>query len=245
MRYLLPVVAAALIAVVSCTPPADVPVVTATAIGDGGTLRLQWAAITGATGYNVYLDGVKTAVTGTSYDVTTPAAVIEVSATSAGGESDKSDPVNTEIVKTASLTVDNMGGTGDPAFYFNTSGTALAIPLTQAANIDFVLDTTGIETELRSPDSYDPVYNAKDNASAQATTTDFDTYDIAEAAGQYNTVRVLSSGALYSLWIDLTNDGWSTDDHFAKMKYEGLAGNTLTLTFGYQLIGGLRWLLNP
>lgn len=247
MRYLLPFLAATLLLIVACTPPTlETPTVTATAIENGAKLRLTWTAITNASGYNVYLDGTKNSITTTSYDVTTPTKLIEVSAYSGSEESDKWS-LNTGVVKTTSVSVDNKAGTGtNKAFYFNASGTAIAIPLTQTTDIDFVLDTAGINTELRGPTSYDPDINSKDNASAQATSTDFDAYNLAEATGgSYNTVRTLSNGGLYSLWIDPNGNGWTTDDRFAKMKVENISGNTLTLTFGYQKVGGLRWLKNP
>jgi len=245
MRYLLPFVAAVLIAV-SCTPISEAPVVTATALTDGGTLQLTWADVTGASSYNVYLDGVKTAGVTSPYNVTTVAKVIEVSASSSAGEGPKSSAVNTGVVATSNVSVDNVGGAGpNYAFYFNASGTALPITLGDAALIDFVCDTSGVETELRSPDAYTTPYNNMDNGVANTSGSTFDTYDMAEATvGNYLTARTITSGGLYALWIDPTANAWSTDDHFAKMTVEGVSGNTLTLTFGYQLIGGLRWLDN-
>jgi hypothetical protein len=175
-----------------------------------------------------------------------PVKLIQVTAYADSVESDTWS-LNTGIVKTTSLSVDDIAGVGPNfAFYFNSSGIAVAIPLTQASDIDFVLDTTIGGPQLVSPDAYDPVYNNKDNAAVAATTTDFDAFT--EAAGPsagYTTVLALNSGALYSLWIDPTANGWSTDDHFAKMKVESIISHRLTLTLGYQMIGGLRWLMNP
>lgn len=243
MRYFLPILAVALVLIVACTTPVlEKPNVTAVATNTGANLGLSWTAIASASGYYVYVDGVKHTVSATSYDVDSVAKLVEVSAYTGSTESDKWS-LNTAIVKTTSVAVDNVNGSGaNNAFYFNSSGTGLAIPLTQATDIDFVMDVNGSVTEMRSPDSYTPVYNSKDNASALATSTDFDAYTAAPASGVYNTVRELSSGALYGLWIDLTNNGWSTDDHFGKMKVEGISGNTLTLTLGYQKQSGLRWL---
>lgn len=246
MRKLLPVLGALLILIVACPPiePLDTPNVTATALTGGDTLRLTWTAISGASGYYVYLDGVKNTVSGTSFDVGTPAKVIEVTAYSGSTESDKWT-LNTQVVTTATLDVAMVGNTNpNQAFYFNTSGTALAIPLTQATDIDFVMDTDGTSPELRSPDAYTPPYNSEDNASATTTTTDFDTYETAEAPGVYMTARVISSGAVYALWIDPTNNGWSTYDHFAKVKVEGISSQVVTVTLGYQKVGGLRWVIS-
>lgn len=247
MRFLLPVLGALLILIVACPSidTLDKPNVTATALPGGDTLRLTWTAVTSASGYYVYLDGVKNTVSSTSYDVAAPTKVIEVSAYSGSVESEKWS-LTTTVEKTANLAVAMVGNTSNPnqAFYFNASGTALAIPLTQATDIDFVMDTDGTNPELRSPDAYTPPYNSEDNASAATTSTDFDAYEDCEPSGTYNTVRVLSSGAVYALWIDPTNNGWSTDDHFAKVKVEGISSQVVTVTLGYQKVGGLRWVIS-
>ncbi|MEO0109003.1 MAG: hypothetical protein ABIK62_07545 [candidate division WOR-3 bacterium] len=251
MRYIIPVLGALLILVISCEPPVSLtkPTVTAQPISAGDTLRLTWTAVNGATGYNIYLDGVKHQVqAGTySYDVPGPVKKIEVSAYDASEESDKWELVTT-IEKTANIIVYTTADVGNPnhAFYFNASGTAVAIPLSQATDIDFVLDTSGTAAniEIRSPSSYTPKYNNKDNATATATTTDFDALKDAPAPGVYNTVRQISANALYSLWIDPTGDGWSVDDHFGKLKIENISGTAVTMTAGYQKTGGLRWLIS-
>ncbi|MER6024692.1 glycoside hydrolase family 18 protein [Streptomyces sp. NPDC001851] len=75
------------------------------------SVSLSWAAVPGATGYNVYRDGTKTtAVTGTSATLTglSPATSysFQVTATNAAGESAKSTPV------TATTATGGSGGDG-------------------------------------------------------------------------------------------------------------------------------------
>lgn len=249
MRYLPVILGALLILVVSCTPPTTLttPSVTAAAIDNGSSLRLTWTAVTGATGYNVYLDGTKNAVASGSYsyDVTTPTKLIEVTATDGSSESDKWS-LNTLVEQTDNFVVYSRADVGQPnhAFYFNSTGTALPIPLDQASDIDFVVDTTGVDIELRSPDSYSPVYNAKDNSTAASTVTTFHDLNLAAAPGNYNTVRVITSNSVSSFWIDPTNNGWTVDDHFGKLKVEGISGTAVTMTSGYQKTGGLRWVIS-
>jgi len=248
MRYLLPLLGVAVVLFIGCTSPVKVaaPNVQVAAVDTGKTLRLTWAAVTDAQGYYVYLDTgskITLASTVTTYDVTYPNKTISVTAYNSSGESDKATTTTTTISST--ITVDNVAGSGaNHAFYFNTSGTALAIPLTDVSDMDFVLDTTNGGTELRSPDQYSPPYNSKDNSSA-TTTTSFANYDIAEAPGGYLTARPILDGNVMALWMDPTNNGWTTDDHYAKMQVAIPTGsNTATLTLAYQTIGGLRWVLS-
>ena len=250
MRYLSIILGALLILAVSCTPPVNLttPVVQYVALSGGDTLQLTWTAVTGATGYNIYVDGTKNQVTAGSYsyNVASPTKEIQVSAYDASNNESGMWDLKTLIIKTSSIIVYNVADAGNinHAFYFNSSGTAIPIPLSQATDIDFVADTTGTSTELRSPDAYTVPYNSKDNALAVATVTDFDQFKDAPAPGVYQTARALTTNGLYACWIDLTNNGWSIDDHFGKIKIENISGTAVTFTTGYQPIGGLRWLIS-
>lgn len=249
MRYLPAVVGTLLILAVSCVPITTLttPVVVATPLSGGDTMRLTWTAVVGATGYYVYLDGTKNTVTSGSYsyDITAPTKTIQVSAYDASSESDKWE-LTTPIVKTSTFVVYTMADAGQTnhAFYFTTDGAAVPIPLSQAANIDYVMDTTGSNVEMRSPNSYDPVYNNKKNMAVAATGTDFDQFKDALAPGNYSTVTQIQGSGLYSLFLDITGNGWSTDDHFGKLKVQSISGTAVTLDAGYQKIGGLRWLIS-
>ena len=250
-RYLPALLGALLFLVISCGKPVtlDPPTVSYTPIDDGTKLQLTWLAVTGATEYHVYVDGVKTVLASGTYslNVTGPARLIQVSAIAAGSEGDKWS-LTTAVQKTANVTVYTMA---DPqqinhAFYFDTTGTAVAIPLSRPSDIDFVLDTnlTATDLELRSPNSYSPPYNAKSNSSAVASETNLDDLRIAPAAGVYNPVRTIVLDGIYSLWLDPGANGWSADDHYAKIKVEGISGTAVTFTVGYQKIAGLRWLMS-
>jgi hypothetical protein len=249
--YLPAMLGTLLLLVISCTSPVTLvtPTVSYTPVNDGANLHLTWLAVTNATAYNVYVDGVKTEVTsGTySFDVTGPAKLIEVSAIAAGSEGDKWS-LTTTVQKTANLTVYTRADAQqiNHAFYFDTTGTAVAIPLSRPSDIDFVLDTnqTATNLELRSPDSYDPKYNTKSSSSAVASETNIDDLKIAPAAGVYDTVRAIVLDGIYSLWLDPDANGWSADDHFAKIKVEGISGTAVTFTVDYQKIPGLRWLMS-
>jgi len=252
MKYLLPLLAAVLVLFVACQPVVTpgTPAVQVTVLSTGDTLRLSWAPITDATGYYVYLDGVKNTVSATTYDVTAPVKSIEVTSYNGSEESGAWTKV-ASVVKTSNMTVYGIADANhnDNAFGFvATSGNCLAYDVTNQSNwplLNFVMENRSPDPmSFWSPDAYNPVYNNQDNATAPSTTTDFDLATKAPASGVYNTKYPISSGAVYYCWIDRTNDGWSTDDNYAKVKVEAISGNQVTLTTGYQKIGGLRWLLS-
>ena len=250
-KYLPAILGTLLLLVISCTSPVTLltPTVSYTPVNDGANLHLTWLAVTNATAYNVYVDGVKTEIaSGTySFDVAGPAKLIQVSAVAASSEGDKWS-LTTAVKKTANVTVYTRDDVQqiNHAFYFDTTGTAVAIPLSRPSDIDFVLDTSQTITniQLRSPDSYDPKYNTKSNSSAVASGTNLDDIRIAPAPGVYSAVRSVSLDSIYSLWLDPGANGWSADDHFAKVKVEGISGTAVTFTVDYQKIPGLRWLIS-
>lgn len=250
MKYLPAIPGALLLLVISCNKPATLepPTVSYTPIEDGTKLRLTWLAVTNATEYHVYVDGVKTVfASGTySFDVTGPAKLIEVAAVEVSTEGDRWS-LTTAVQKTTNLTLYTPT---DPqqvnhAFYFDTTGTAVAIPLSRPSDIDFVLDTSQTASiQLRSPDSCDPQYNTKSNSAADAGVANFVDLKIAPAPGVYSKVRTISLDAVYSLWLDPGANGWSADDHVAKIRVEVISGTAVTFTAGYQKIAGLRWLMS-
>jgi len=243
--------AAESIVIVSSAGPLSTPVVCCVVANEGGTLSLSWPQVSGATGYYVDLDGVRRQLGSNTFDVDSPAKTIQVSAYNGAGESDKWN-LFTMVVTTSSVTA---YGTGDSAntmnaIGFNTSGTCAAIDMASQANwpgIDFVLEDRAPEPmSFWSPDAYYPPFNSKDNATASSTVTDYDALTEAAPTGQqlYNTMFEIAQGGVYSLWIDPTCNGWSPDDHFGKVKVESIQGHTVVMTVGYQLIGGLRWLIS-
>ncbi|MBN2466065.1 hypothetical protein JXD38_10645 [candidate division WOR-3 bacterium] len=252
MKYLSTTLGALLLLVISCNQPVSLvmPTVSYTPVDDGATLRLTWTMVEKATGYTVYVDGVPHSIISGiySYDVSSPAKLIQVSAVAKSSESDKWS-LTTTVKKTSNVAVYSMADSQqiNHAFYFDATGTAIAIPMTQASDVDFVLDTTQTAgaIQLRSPNSYDPVYNTKSNSSAATSVTNLNDLTIAPATGaDYSPARTISESSVYALWLDPSNDGWSAEDHFAKIKVEALSGTSVTLTTEYQTVPGLRWLIS-
>src|SRR5512141_2941302 len=64
MKYKFATLGALLLLAISCnkTVTLDPPTVSYSPSGDGASLHLTWLAVTNATAYNVYVDGVKTEV---------------------------------------------------------------------------------------------------------------------------------------------------------------------------------------
>jgi hypothetical protein len=257
MRYLLPVLAVLLVLIVGCPPitTLEAPTVTKAALDTdyGGTLRLSWTAVASATEYYIYFDGhttKDTSITGTSIDISAPYSKVEVTAHNSTSESEPA-AIDCKAVTTPSVTVyfTSDGTHPENAIGFTTGGTCTAMGFSTPADIDFVLDDTSTYqgstvAGFWSPDMYPTPYNGKDNAVVAAASTDFDAFDIATTPGTYMTRLAITSGALYSAWIDRTNNAWSTDDNFAKIKVEAISGTTITLKTAYQKIGGLRWLVS-
>ncbi len=230
----------------SCPPPSlEKPSVQYTVLQNGSGLRFTWTKVDGADGYYIYRDGKKFSTTATTYDVDTAAKEIKITAYANGTES---DPwiLNTAAVVTATITV---YGRGDPepthhsAFGFTTDGTAVTYALSNESDwpkIDFYLDDVGQPMTICSPNVRN--YNEEENAAREEVTTDFDALRIAGTT-EYYTQKQLTTGALYSLWIDPNANGWDTQDNFAKMKVVTISGHEVTLKVAYQKIGGLRWLV--
>ena len=231
----------------------DTPDVDYTVADSGATLTLSWVEITDADGYIIYADGDSIdEITTTTYDATVPAAEYEV--TAYAGE-DESDPATIDCapVVTSNITVYGMSDTSTAhpsGLQFTTSGTAVAISV-QSSNypdLDYLFDDRSPLTTITiiSPDDYVPPYNDEENTTA-ASGTDFHALDIAADFGNYSTQRALADQAVYSLWIDPDHAGYTTDDHFGKMKIESITGSaapyTVVITAAYQPIAGLRWLV--
>ena len=251
MKYLSTTLGALLLLVISCNKPVtlDPPTVSYTPIDDGTKLQLTWLMVANATEYHVYVDGVKTVLASGTYslDVTGPARLIEVSAVAASTEGHRWS-LTTAAQKTADLTVYTRADAQqiNHAFYFDTAGAAQAIPLSRPSDIDFMVDTSQTVTniEMRSPDSCSPQYNTKSNSSADAGVANLADLTIAPAPGVYSKVRTISLNAVYSLWLDPGANGWTSDDHVAKIKVEAISGTSVTFTVGYQKVPGLRWLMS-
>lgn len=250
-----------LLLVVGCgdknpTGPENAPAVTYTVINNGMGLRLVWIALSDADGYNIYINGTKaTNITAVTYDVTTPAKTVAVCGYK-GDEEGPSWTLDLALATTSSITVYGISDANpahESGFGFNSSGDAVPYALSNTSNwpnVDFYLNdvTSGHMQLWNSGDSAGgPRMNTKGNASVEmAGTTDFDAVDTAAATGNYSTQSDLTTiNAVYSIWIDLTNNGYDVTDHFGKLKVLSISGATVGLKIGYQKIAGLRWLVSP
>lgn len=254
MRYLLPVLGALLVLIVACQTPVtlDAPKVDWTVKDQGGTLKLTWDAVTDAEGYKVYFDGsssADTTLTATSIEITEPMKSVKVEAYN-GTETADSTLVLSVTSTVTTINVHGLSQVGtDNAFGFNTTtgiGTAVDVSSGTSTTADFVMEDRAPDPmSFWSPTSYTPPVNAKDNASVVATgITDFNALKGATAPGSYSTKTEISQNAVYSLWIDPTGDGYSTDDHFGKAQVTSLSGAAVTLKVAYQMIPGLRWVVS-
>jgi len=250
MRYLLPVLGALLVLIIACQPVVtiDKPKVTMTVKDQGGTLELTWDAVDGATGYKIYYDGsssADTALTTTKIAITEPKKTIKVEAYNSSETNDSTlNVAATSTVTTLSVNGISAGIT-NAAFGFNvTTGIATAMDAAVSQSVDFVMEDRDPDPmSFWSPTSYDPVLNTKDNAASLAAgVTDPNALKVCAAPGNYNTKTAISANGVYSLWIDVTGDGYSTDDHFAKALVNSISGTAVSLKVAYQKVPGLRWI---
>ncbi|HEX7318874.1 MAG TPA: hypothetical protein VF399_00770 [bacterium] len=243
----------ALVALIGCEGEVtlEAPSVSYTVENDGADLALTWSEVTDADGYIIYGDDVVLdTVTTTTYTVTTPAALVEVTAYSGDTESD-ADQIDCAPVETASL---HIFGSSDPdtthpsGFGFSSSGTATGYSISNSNNadlIDYWIYSTSTLLQFVSPSDANPPFNSEVNATVNSG-SDYNGLVIADAPGGYSTQTDIASGAVYSFWIDPDNDGWGdNNDYFGKISVDGINGVDCTLTLAYQSIAGLRWCVTP
>jgi hypothetical protein len=253
MRYLLPILGAALVLFVSCTTtptsaPGE-PTVQAVPLSGGDTLVLTWTAVTNATGYYVYIDGaVADTLTGLSIDIGTPAKQIDVTAYNSGGESSKWS-LSTAPITTTSLTAYAMSDSTSTmnSFGFNASSGVCSVlddtVSANAASIDYLFeDRNSVPLSFYSPNEYTPAYNSKVNGSAELTDA-FDAVLADPGPGNYSTKTAITVNKTYALWLG-SSTSWSASDHFAKIEIEtATSGGAITFRTAYQTVAGLRWLV--
>jgi len=233
----------------------DAPTVTTAAIDNGAKLRLSWTAVTDAKDYDIVTDDTTYTTEELSFDVTTPSATIKVYAVNGDDKSDATT-IDCQVVETATLV---LYGITDPdpnhpsglAFAADGAASALSLGDANKAALDFVCDdeqASVLPIGLINAGDYGWAQNAKGNAVAVASGTDYDAATIADAPGAYSTQEGIAVSGLYFLWLDPTNNNWDVQDHFAKAKVvsiEDVGGaKKVTLKLGYQKVGGLRWLVN-
>ncbi|MBN2466224.1 hypothetical protein JXD38_11440 [candidate division WOR-3 bacterium] len=212
-------------------------------LNKGAALRLTWGTVPDANFYEVRIDDSVHAITDTNYQVTEPCATLEVRAAKG---SRKSDPavIPVGMVETAPVVIYGMS---DPdtahhnGFGIDTAGTVTTYRLISAnyAKLDFYADDNrGDSIFLISAG----ILGTKGNVLKDAGTSVYDEAELADTTG-YADENLLVMDGVYYLWLDPTNNGWSTDDHFAKTKISQVSGRLVSMeVVGYQRVGGLRWL---
>jgi hypothetical protein len=241
----------ALVALIGCESNVTLtaPDVSYVPTNDGAELALTITEVTDADGYIIYADGVVLdTITALTYNVTTPAMLVEVTAYAGDQESDATQ-IDCSCQETASL---HIWGSGDPSpadpsgFGFNASGVATAYSVSDSTNypfIDFwIHSVSATEQEFASPSQAG--YNTEVNTTKNSGSTDYDATTICDAPGGYTAPTTIAANAVYYFWIDPDDDGWgSSNDYFGKISVDGVNGYDCTLTIAYQPIAGLRWVV--
>jgi hypothetical protein len=225
----------------SATP--DAPVVSKQATNDGGTLNLSWDAVEGATSYEITAGASVDTTDSTSFDVTTPAATIEVR--SVNGNK-KSDPftVDCKIVESTVEFFGDVDLTHPNGFGFGDDGSVVGCTLSYPSNagMDFYADssnTAGVMKLVVAKLNQDRVGDA-----IKAASGSYDGITIADPLGTYSgSWLAITVDSTYYLRMSAdTSATWSTENNFAKANVVSIEGDKVTLKTAYQKIGGLRWL---
>lgn len=229
----------------------EAPSVRTEAIDNGATLRLTWDAVDGADSYEITADGSTYTTDATTYDVSVPAATIEVRSMKGDTKGDSATTIDCRVVETQAL---EIYGLTDPdtshygGFGFESDGTIATYSLYDYSNfalLDYFADDGNYSPmALVNPGSKQ--WNYKGNKVAAASAASYDEITIAaDTAGAYSdSALTLASGGFCYLWLDRGNDGFSEDDHFAKAQVLSIDGHLMTMRIGYQRVRGLRWLVN-
>ncbi len=223
------------------------PVVACEPLDQGAKLRLTWGKDTIADFYEIKTDDSVHTTTDTSYDVAKACATLEVRAAK-GSRKSEAAVIPVAVVDTATIV---LFGISDPdtahhhAVGFDSAGTATTYSLASAnyPKLDFFADNLTHLDTMFFVNAGKYGWNAKGNALKDAGTTMYDDAKLADTTG-YEDENVLVVDRVYYLWLDRTNNGWSADDNFAKVKVLQVSGPLVTMRLGYQRVGGLRWLAN-
>jgi len=228
----------------------EAPSVKTKATNNGGTLQLTWDAVDGAESYEIKAGESTYTTTATTFDVSAPAATIEVRSVKGNSKSDLAATIDCSVVETPTL---ELYGLTDPdtshhgGFGFESDGTIVTYSLYDYANfaaLDYFTDDGNFSPiALVNPGSKQ--WNSKGNKIAAASATSYDEITIADPAGAYSDSSLtLASGGFYYLWLDRGNNGWSDDDNFAKAQVLSINGHLMTMKVGCQKVRGLSWLVN-
>ncbi|MEN3043677.1 MAG: hypothetical protein ABDH37_00470 [Candidatus Hydrothermales bacterium] len=222
----------------------------ASILEQGEGIRLEWDPVEGADGYRVRVDDeLKYEGTSTYFEWKTPALKIEVYAYAGDKESTPRVFDFTPVSRT-SQELWERSAAGNSGYGWNADGTGSSYSLGDAANhsrIDFYLDDfTAGTVDVSNIYLVSPHHGGFNDTETGFAVETGGTGNIAPAPGTYDTPRPQSpivSGGTYFLWIDHSNNEWTSDDNFVKIKIISI-GNDGKVVFDYwfQKQGGLRWL---
>jgi hypothetical protein len=219
------------------------PVVTTEVVNDGGTLRLNWQAVDGATSYEITAGDSVYTTTSTSFDVSVPAATIEVRSAKDSNKSDSAAKVSCKIVESTVELFGDLTPTHENGFGFNDNGAAVACTLSYPSNLnmDFYAEYVGGEMKL-VPAKMSP---SRVGDAIKAASGSYDDITIADPVGTYSGAKltVMVDSACFLRMSADTSATWSAENRFAKAKVVSIDSLKVTLNLGYQKVAGLRWLV--
>lgn len=216
-------------------------------INDGAKLRLTWTQVANADGYYIYVDGVRDTSlpsTTTSYDVSGPAKLIEVSAYKKNEESEKWSLDLTPVVSEVSVYGASDPDPNHPSGLQLTDNGAIPLAIgnqTNWPNLDYIFEDRGRPMSIINPGDYTPPFNNKGNAISTLASGNFDDENMAPAPGTYLTQREIAVNGVYYLWLDRDNDNQTTNDNFGKILIKAISGTRVDIKVAYQKVKGLRW----
>lgn len=216
----------------------------------GGGLRITWDLPLSSlvpSRYRVTFGGDNQIVTTNTCDVYSPSSGVGVSALYGD---DESEAITIETWATWTISfelwqVDTANPSLVCALAFDTAGIACTYSLDEKGNwplVDYFVDQG---PALSSPRNFKPnSLNNKNSLVSGEKSMDLHDLRIAPAAqtANYSSYRLLSTGWVYALWVDYTDNGYSSDDRFGKIFITGVEDNQLTLDAVFQKIPGLRWI---
>jgi len=223
------------------------PSVAAEVADGGGTLHLTWAEVTNATSYEIKAGDSTYTTTGTSFDVSNPAATIEVRAVSGNSKSD-SAVVICGVVESTIDVYGDLDITRPSGFGFAENGQAdtCAIVPQNFPRLDFYADGKTVAGEMRLVGAGKLNAGRKGNG-IKAGAASYEDSKLADSPGAYSDPLTVVADGTYYLRISADTTGtWSIGENYAKVKVVSILAESLkvTLKLSYQKRPGFRWLAN-
>ncbi len=264
-RLLLALTIVGMAAVTACEPTTETTALPApqnlriTGVAHDGTgIVLEWEAVEGAHGYNVYFNGTVLGNTvNTTYTVDSLIGEFTVAAVDENGNAGERAQVVNNYAVTGSATIYERSQEGWSGFYWDPDGSGHTISLNEPTQLDFYLDdfTSGSTNNFRLH-LVSPTYNFFGGAfgsdttwmSADPHTAPADWFpsgeEVAEVAPYDDPAdpqRGLAPGDVYFMEVDVNGE-----IHYAWVKVVNIGANEeegrLDFEFAFQPIAGFRGL---